>query len=92
MSHGLPILSSSVGGITEVVNDSKCGLLFSKDNILEAVEKAQRLINNRELQMKLGLNGRRAIIEKYSLINFKIFIENLYYSLKRRNAKKNLLL
>jgi poly(glycerol-phosphate) alpha-glucosyltransferase len=85
MSQGLPILSSSVGGITEVLNEARCGLLFNKDNIFEAVEKAQLLIKNEKMRERFGLNGEIAISEKYNFQNFKIFIENLYVNLIDKN-------
>jgi len=81
MSKGLPIVSSSVGGMTEVLNDAGSGLLFKKNNISEGVEKVKLLRNNIQLRYKLGSNGKRAIINEYNIEKFKKFIENLYSGL-----------
>ena len=81
MSEGLPILSSSVGGITEVLTDVDCGIIFDKKNISDAVEKAKLLIDEKSLRDNLGLNGQKAIVGKYNVGHFKKFIDNLYSDL-----------
>ena len=81
MAEGLPILSTSVGGITEILTDVNCGMIFDKENIADAVEKAKLLIKDKSLRDKLGLNGKRAITDKYNVEHFKKFIDNLYSDL-----------
>jgi|WetSurSiteA1Bulk_404760.scaffolds.fasta_scaffold11555_3 glycosyltransferase involved in cell wall biosynthesis len=81
MAEGLPILSTSVGGITEILTDVNCGMIFDKENISDAVEKAKLLIKDKSIRDKLGLNGKRAIADEYNVEHFKKFIDNLYSDL-----------
>lgn len=85
MAKGLPILSSTVGGVTEVLEDAKCGLVFDQKNISDAIEKAKIIIGDNQLREKLSYNGRNAIKKKYTIEKFVIFINDLYFNLTLEN-------
>ncbi|MCK9210472.1 MAG: glycosyltransferase [Ignavibacteriaceae bacterium] len=81
MSKGLPIVSSAVEGIVEVVQATECGLLFEKNDISAAVSAIKRIIENPELKKKLGENGKSAINCKYNVNNFGIEMHKIYSQL-----------
>lgn len=85
MSQGLPIISSSVGGITEILNDANCGLHFYKESIFDASEKAKAIISDSAFRKRLGTNGKNAVTMKYNIENFKQFIDNCYINLANVN-------
>jgi glycosyltransferase involved in cell wall biosynthesis len=61
----LPIVATTVGGIPEVVVDGVTGILFG-DNDLDALTDAlNRLINNRDLRVKMGAAGRSFVMDNY---------------------------
>ncbi|MBA4320318.1 MAG: hypothetical protein C0412_18125, partial [Flavobacterium sp.] len=81
MSCGVPIVSTDVGGIREIVEKESCGLLFEKGNVHEGVQKVIELLSDANLCVQLGQNGRKAIINKYNPLQFGKRIEELYNSL-----------
>src|SRR5262249_49920288 len=66
MSAGVPVIASAVGGLTEVVQHETTGLLV--DNEAAAVAAAiRRCRENPDWARQLGLNGRRRIIESFTM-------------------------
>jgi N-acetyl-alpha-D-glucosaminyl L-malate synthase BshA len=67
MSTGLPIIATDVGGIPEQVHDGVNGFLVPvkrPDDIAEAALKINADIN---LQIKMGENSRKTVLEKYTV-------------------------
>lgn len=67
MSCGLPVVSTDVGGISELVRDLKSGLLVEPgkpDSLAKAIE---RILTRPEVGGLLGEQARKIIVEKYSL-------------------------
>lgn len=67
MFAGLPVVASSVGGIPELVANSKCGFLVSPDNKSDLVEKIEYLIQNPDEIQKMGAFGRKIAQDKFNL-------------------------
>ena len=44
-----PVIGADIGGIPELIDDGKTGLLFESGNVQELTEKIEYLYNNREL-------------------------------------------
>lgn len=57
-SAGLPVITSAVGGLPELVKNEYNGLLFPKDNVQELVKCLERLILNKTLRMTFGKRNR----------------------------------
>lgn len=81
LAQGVPVVSSDVGGIKEILEPYNCGLVFQKDNIQEAADKISFLIQNEELRKKMGESGKKIIDEKFNQKSFIQSIEGFYYSL-----------
>jgi len=81
MDNALPILSTNVGGIPEIVKVEKCGYTFDENNLDDGIKKLNQLISDSKLRKEMGLNGKEAIETKYTLENFKNFFENYYTEL-----------
>jgi len=60
-----PVIGGRSGGISDAVIDGKTGLLVDPHNISEISETITRLLTNKELALKLGLNGRRRVEEEF---------------------------
>ena len=65
MSMNIPTIGSAVGINTEIIQDGVNGSLAKDDK--EWVDKLTMLIENPELRLKLGREGRRTVEEKYSV-------------------------
>ncbi len=65
MALEIPTVMSPIGINTEIIEDGINGFLAKTDK--EWFEKLSLLIESKELREKLGKNGRKTIIEKYSV-------------------------
>ena len=65
MSMQIPAVMSPVGVNTEIIEDGVNGFLASSDD--EWIEKLSLLIDSEELRRKLGADGRKTVLEKYSV-------------------------
>ena len=66
MAHGVPVLASGTGGLSEIVEHGSTGLLTSNDP--EAVAAAMKRLNDdRPLAMRLGQRGRAVVEQRFSV-------------------------
>lgn len=66
MLFGKPVIVSDSTEQRNVVNESKCGLIFKYGNEYDLSSKIYELYSNRELRNTVGKNGRRAVYKKYN--------------------------
>jgi glycosyltransferase involved in cell wall biosynthesis len=59
MAAGCAVIASRVGGIPEIVQDGKTGLLFERNKEKELCDKMEFLINNPREQQSLSETGNR---------------------------------
>jgi colanic acid/amylovoran biosynthesis glycosyltransferase len=62
----LPVISTNVGGIPEGLLDGRSGFIVPEKNSNIIAEKIEVLINNSLLRKKMGLVGRKFVMNKYS--------------------------
>lgn len=65
MHFAKPVIASKVGGIPEVVEDKKTGLLVPPDNPAKLAEVILFLAHNASLREELGKNGRESTQTKF---------------------------
>lgn len=73
MACGVPIVSTTVGWMKELVDESK-SLVFEKKNVDELAKKLEHLIKNKELRKKLGAHARKTVVKEH---NLKDMVEKL---------------
>lgn len=61
-----PILASDCKSIERVINETESGLIYKYDDPNSFAECAEKLINDSALRKKLGVNGYKAVKEKYN--------------------------
>jgi glycosyltransferase involved in cell wall biosynthesis len=66
MSHGLPVVCSRIGGLPEIVEDGKTGLLYEPGNADELADRIRTLWHNPALCQKMGEAGLRKVREDYA--------------------------
>jgi glycosyltransferase involved in cell wall biosynthesis len=81
MYAGLPIISSNVGGIPDMVRHNKNGLLMESKNPDQLAERILKLCANKDLRTKLGENAKKAVLEKFKLEHMIAKTVEIYDSL-----------
>lgn len=66
MASGLPVVATSVGGITEVINE-KVGMVVEPANPQEMATALDKILENREILNKMGVAAREHALE-YSTV------------------------
>jgi len=66
MAAGLPVLSTDVGGVAEIVVDEETGLLAPSGDDETIARQMLRLVNDPDLRSRLGENGRERAHELFS--------------------------
>ncbi len=64
MALGKPVLASSVGGIRELVEDERTGLLFVPENVTDFCRQAERMILSPVLCASLSERGRDFVVRE----------------------------
>lgn len=78
MACGVPVVASRVGGLPEVIEDGRSGILFTLGDIEEAVEKAARILKDEVLYDSIIEEGFREAREKFSMEKIVDQYEQLY--------------
>jgi glycosyltransferase involved in cell wall biosynthesis len=66
MSHGLPVVCSRIGGLPEIVEDGRTGLLYEPSKTDELADHIRTLWQNPALCQKLGNAGLQKAREDYA--------------------------
>ncbi|MHB1056015.1 MAG: glycosyltransferase family 4 protein [Thermoleophilia bacterium] len=77
MACSLPVIASPVGANTDIVEDGVNGILASSSE--EWVAAIRTLKNDRDLGMRMGINGRKRVEAKYCLQKTAPILANLMY-------------
>jgi glycosyltransferase involved in cell wall biosynthesis len=64
-ASALPVVSTDVGGIRDIVLDNESGFIINKGDIETYVEKLRLLVENYELRVKFAQTGRDFVKERY---------------------------
>lgn len=77
MAWGLPIISSPVGGIPDIITDGQEGFLVPPDDIPAISEAIQRFVENRDLLREMSTHARRRA-ESFSLEKYRQNLKAVY--------------
>src|SRR5207247_10669662 len=78
MACETPVVASAVGGILEVVEDGKTGLLVPPARPDELAAALRRILENPGLGRAMGLAGRRRVEERFSWASIAQRTEQVY--------------
>jgi glycosyltransferase involved in cell wall biosynthesis len=67
MAAALPVVSTDIGGISEMVRDNETGLLVAQDDPAATADALGRLIKDIELAQSFGGRGRKRAEEFFSI-------------------------
>jgi glycosyltransferase involved in cell wall biosynthesis len=83
MSCGLPVIASAVGGIPDVVEPMRNGILISAGHASEIAESLLCLQKDVALRCKLGAEAKQTVEKKYNSRDWAKRIESEYLNLTR---------
>jgi glycosyltransferase involved in cell wall biosynthesis len=86
MSWGLPVITTPVGGIPELVITNENGLLVTPGKTQELSKAMQSLIIDRELRQRLGANARESI-KPFDIKDYMVNLAGIYRSAVSENIK-----
>ncbi len=78
LAQGTPVVASRVGGIPEVIEDGRTGLLVPPHAPGALAEAIGRIWNDRELARRLGETGRATVVPRYRWDAVAATLEGLY--------------
>jgi len=78
MACGTPVVASGVGGILEVVEDGRTGLLVPPGRPDELADALRRVLDDRDLAHAFGEAGRRRVEEHFSWTSVAQQTERVY--------------
>lgn len=79
MSWGLPVITTPVGGIPEIIVSNENGLLVNPGDIQQLTMCIQSLLENEKLRFNLGQSARQSIAD-FDIENYIKSLINIYYS------------
>ena len=80
MSYGLPVISTPVGGIPEVIEDGENGFLITPGDKVSLYNAIIKLITNKELRKSMGEESYKKVQQHFSK-NISMKLENIYKEL-----------
>ncbi len=78
MYYEVPIISTNVGGVKEIIESNNCGMTYESGDVSGGVQCIIKLYKNKNLRNQMGQNGKKALNEKYNLQQFVNYFEQLY--------------
>lgn len=78
MAAGCPVVVTRKGGIVLMVKDGYNGFFVRPRNSSLIAEKVNRILENKELQKKMGENARRTVEEKFTWTKIAKKFLNIY--------------
>jgi glycosyltransferase involved in cell wall biosynthesis len=88
MASGLPVVASGVGGLLELVEPGRTGLLVAPDDPAALADAIDTLADDPARARALGDRAQRTITEHYSFDRMVRAFENLYGSLLPRTRSE----
>lgn len=83
MSHGLPVISSRIGPVKEVVADGETGLLVPPGDVAALADAMRELLLDGERAAGLGAAGRRHFVQSFTHVHFRDAVRAMYRAVLR---------
>lgn len=81
MGWAKPVVATTVNGCPEIVSDGVTGLLVPPDDSVSWAQAVMHIIDNPELAVRMGREGRRIVEEKFNVLDMVKQIEAVYENL-----------
>ena len=89
MAAGKPIVATRVGGIPEMVQDQRTGFLFSVGDVDGMARALLSLLNDLDLQTRMGRLGRQVAEDHYHADRVSQLTYNVYRQVASQNESRD---
>ena len=86
MASGTPLITSSVGQLTEIIKQDENGLLVEPGDVIALAQAMEKLINDPGLRDSLALRARMDAERSFSWEQYIDQLENLFGELLTSSA------
>ena len=87
MSYSLPVITTDVGGIPEIIQNKNNGIMVKPGNNDEIKNAIKKIIGNNEFRKEISENAYETILEKFNFKHYEEFLDKLYKQIKQKNIK-----
>lgn len=87
MALGKPVIATDAGGTKELVVDKVTGFLLKENNLDEIIEKILYLIDNPDIAMKMGEEGKKRIVADFNLDKMTKEYVELYEQFQEKHGR-----
>ena len=88
MACGVPVISTRLVGITDLIDDGDTGLLAEPNDADDLAEKIERLISDKSLRDRFAKSGREKVESHFDLSNcLEPLLTKFRQEIKKHNAK-----
>jgi len=81
MANRMPIITTPVGGIAEVIEDGASGILVEPENPEALADKIYELLSSEKLQRSISENAFKKVKEEYSIEGYTQKMLDIYKDL-----------
>jgi len=78
MASGIPVVSSRISGIPELIENETNGLLTPEDSIRPLVDAMLRLLTDGDLSFRLARAGRKRVLDRFDIRDVAGRLEDLF--------------
>ena len=86
MAMEKPVVGTRVGGIPDLIEEGLNGYLVSPGNEKELASAVVKILNDRDLALKMGQTGRKKMTDRFSAESMVRSIEEVYSELLKRKG------
>lgn len=85
MAMKVPVIATNVGGLPEVVDDERTGILVPPGDVGALCNAIKYLIKNPEVRLEMGENGRARVLERFTIEKNARRTEEVFLEILRNN-------
>lgn len=82
-AYGVPVVSTPAGGLIDIIQEGKNGLLFEAGNIDQMAEKLDRIISDDTLRKNIGGESRMLAYTTFNIDTINNQLGDLYEELSK---------
>jgi glycosyltransferase involved in cell wall biosynthesis len=90
MACGVPVISTRLVGITDLIDDGETGMLAEPNDAADLATKIQRLIDDKSLRDRFAISGRTKVKSQFDLSNcLEPLLNKFRQNLETQGIEKN---